>query len=117
MKQTSSRSPLGAASWKRTRAAILFSGAAFIVVAWAQTSPAPTPPTILNYIQRTWPVLTRSNRGLAAAAPDPKFPSDHEPWPVYLSRTEDLQQIKRQLSEEMTPEDFGSYGLRHSRKT
>ena len=92
---------------KRTRGAILFSCAAFVLVAWAaQTAPTPKPASILSYIQRTWVILTRSNRGLAVAAPDPKFPSVHEPWPVYLSRSEDLQRVKKQLSEEMKPEDF-----------
>jgi hypothetical protein len=49
-----------------------FSCVAFMVEAWAaQTPPTPKPASILSYIQQTWAVLTRSNRGLAAAAPDP----------------------------------------------
>jgi len=92
---------------RRTSGAILFCCVAFVGMAWtAQTSRAPKPASILNYIQRTWAVLTRSNRGLAAAAPDPKFPSVHGSWPVYLSRSEDLERVKKQLSEEMKPEDF-----------
>ena len=94
---------LGGGAVKRT---YLLVCAAFSFGAWAAQTAPPKPSSILNYIQRTWGVLTRSNRGLAAAAPDPKFRSVHEPWPVYLSRTEDLQRIRKQLSEEMKPEDF-----------
>ena len=66
---------------------------------------------ILDYIDRTWSVLTRSNRDLAVAAPDPKFPST-SPWPLYISRTENLERIEKQLREQMKPEDFRKIRLR-----
>jgi hypothetical protein len=56
--------------------------------------------------------LTRSNRDLASAAPDPKFPSAHGTWPVYVSRTEDLQRVEKQSRQEMKPEDFRRIQLR-----
>ncbi len=72
----------------------------------------PESASILDYINRTWSVLTRSNQDLASAAPDPKFPLAHGPWPVYVSRTEDLQRVEKQLREEMKPEDFRKIQLR-----
>src|ERR1700722_1534740 len=42
--------------------------------------------SIQSYIRLTWATLTRSNRQLALAAPDPKFPAPPGArWPVYVS--------------------------------
>ena len=68
---------------------------------------------ILSYIQRTWSVLIRTHRTLAAAAPDPKFPSGPgSRWLVYVSRTEDLARVRRQLSGQMPTADFARIELR-----
>jgi alpha,alpha-trehalase len=69
----------------------------------AQRTARPAQPApILEYIQRTWDVLTRSHRTMAAAAVDPKFPSAAGGrQPVYVSRAEDLGRIEAQLLEEM----------------
>lgn len=65
--------------------------------------------SILDYIQDTWDVLTRTPRNMATAAVDPKFemPETHH-WAVYISRDEDLAHVQRQLREEMASEDFRS---------
>jgi len=59
---------------------------------------AAAPPPILVYIQNTWTTLTRSNRSLADAAPDPKFHSLPDGrWPVYVPRSEHLKAIEAQV--------------------
>src|SRR4051812_13426941 len=69
-----------------------------------------------EYIRRSWHTLTRSNRGLAAAAVDPKFkPAEHPAryrWPVYVARDENLEAITRGLRAEMTAGDFARIELR-----
>jgi alpha,alpha-trehalase len=69
-----------------------------------------------EYIRRSWHTLTRSNRGLASAAVDPKFktlahPSRHR-WPVYVARDENLEAVTRRLRAEMPAEDFARIELR-----
>jgi alpha,alpha-trehalase len=50
---------------------------------------------------------------LAQAAADPKFqPGPDGRWPVYISRTEDLQRIQRQLRQEMPAADFAKIDIR-----
>jgi alpha,alpha-trehalase len=62
---------------------------------------------ILDYIKRTWTVLTRSHRTLAAAAADPKFhPAADRRWPVYVPPNEDPGRIERQLRQEISAADF-----------
>ena len=73
----------------------------------AQTAP------IFDYIRQTWNTLTRSNRGLAAAAVDPKFhPNAAGRWPVYVAPSEDLAAITAALRREMPPPDFEKIELR-----
>jgi len=96
------------AGWLAAPCISIFAGACLI----AQVAPGQKPASILDYIDRTWGVLTRSNHDLAAAALDPKFPSAHGPWPVYVSRTENLQRVETQLGQEMKPEDFRKIQLR-----
>ena len=72
-----------------------------------------TPDPILDYIKRTWTVLTRSNRTLAKAAVDPKFqPAPDGRWPVYVPRAADLSKIQAQLREELPMADFRTIELR-----
>ena len=84
----------------------------FAAVSLFAQAPSQKPRSILDYIDHTWSVLTRSNHDLALAAPDPKFPEAHGPWPVYISRTENLQRIETQLREEMRAGDFRKIQLR-----
>jgi alpha,alpha-trehalase len=56
------------------------------------------------YIARSWEVLTRSNRNLPEAAPDPKVPlPEGTPWPVYLPPDENLDAVKRRLAAVLEP--------------
>ena len=53
---------------------------------------------ILEYIQSTWSVLTRSHKDLAAAAIDPKFhPLANGRWPVWVGPHEDIAGVEREL--------------------
>ncbi len=68
---------------------------------------------IREYIRQTWTVLTRSNRNLAKAAPDPKFhPLADGRWPVYLPRSENLPSVQRDLRREMPAADYATIALR-----
>src|SRR5216684_2399628 len=80
----------------------------------AQRTARPAPPApILEYIQRTWDVLTRSHRTMAAAVVDPKFPSAAGGrQPVYVSRAEDLRRIAAQLRQELPAGDDRRIELR-----
>ena len=78
----------------------------------AQAAPKNGEP-ILEYIKRTWVVLTRSNRTLATSAVDPKF--HLEPggrWPVFISAMEDRAKVEAQLRREIDPDDLGLIDLR-----
>lgn len=71
------------------------------------------PPPILDYIRATWPLLTRSNRTLAAAAADPKFhPAPDGRWPVYIPSRSNAAQISEQLRKEMSEADFRKIVIR-----
>jgi alpha,alpha-trehalase len=77
--------------------------------------PEPGAPSvgILEYIRRTWAVLTRSHATLALAAVDPKFKSPPDGrWPVYVAATENLPHVAAELREQMAPADFGKILLR-----
>jgi alpha,alpha-trehalase len=78
------------------------------LVLWAQNpSPQAKTENILQYIKQTWHVLTRSNANLANAAVDPKFhPDENGRWPVYISRTEDIQLVEESLRREMPAAGF-----------
>ena len=66
-----------------------------------------------EYIRRNWRTLTRSNRGLAAAAIDPKFRPDADGrWPGYVARTENLREVERDLRAQMTASDFARAATR-----
>lgn len=77
------------------------------LLAWAQGPP------ITDYIMQAWTVLTRSNGNLATAAVDPKFrvgPGGR--WPVYVARTENAEQVERDVRAQMTAGDFGKIEIR-----
>jgi alpha,alpha-trehalase len=85
--------------------------------AFSQAQPQPQPQPqhepILAYIKKTWAVLTRSNHTLATAAVDPKFHADPDGrWPIYVSRSEDLRRIARQIRQELSPAAFAKIELR-----
>lgn len=68
---------------------------------------------ILDYIQRTWVVLARSNRTLATSAVDPKFqPEADGRWPVYISADDDRARIEAELRREVPPGDLRLIDLR-----
>jgi alpha,alpha-trehalase len=74
---------------------------------FAQTAAPSTTPSILEYIKQTWTALTRSNGNLATAAVDPKFhPAPDGHWPVYISRTEDVQLVQEGLRRDMPAAGF-----------
>ena len=88
--------------------------AALLVAAAAAQEIAPAQlRAIQNYIQQTWKTLTRSNKQIAAAAADPKFPVPAGGrWPVYVSRNEDLSAVQDKLRREMAPTDYKKIDVR-----
>ena len=84
-----------------------------VLSAFAQNPSPPSQTTdILQYIQQTWKVLTRSNRNLPKAAVDPKFhPGPDGKWPVYIPRTEDVQAVERELAAEIPPDDYKTISI------
>jgi alpha,alpha-trehalase len=100
VKPTSQKGP-------RTAAFIALFGA-LAAALYAQTAaPRTQTASILEYIKQTWTVLTRSNKDLAKAAVDPKFhPGPDGRWPVYVSRSDDLQSIEESLRREMPAAEF-----------
>ena len=70
-------------------------------------------PPILEYIRQTWKTLTRSNRGLAEAAVDPKFhPLADGRWPVYIAEREGLDRVSDQLRNAMGAPEFAKIEVR-----
>lgn len=84
-----------------------------LVTALAQNpSPAAKTTDILEYIQQTWKVLTRSNRNLPKAAVDPKFhPGPDGKWPVYIPRTEDVAAVERELKAEIPQSEYNTISI------
>lgn len=75
-------------------------------------SPRQLPMPILEYIRRTWLVLTRSTRNLTAAA-DPKFhPLPDGRWPLYVTRHEGLERVQEELRSSMKASEFQKIELR-----
>jgi len=67
------------------------------------------------YVRRGWHTLTRSNRGLATAAADPKFEQGAPPkarHPVYVARDENLAGVERSLRAQLKAADFQRIELR-----
>lgn len=69
-----------------------------------------------RYVRRGWHTLTRTNRGLATAAADPKFeqaaPTERARHLVYVARDEDLGAVERTLRTQMKAADFALIELR-----
>lgn len=106
-------------SMKRVSAAVL---ASFFTIALLIGGPTAQPPAspssgqlsaIETYISRSWHTLTRSNKDLAQAAADPKFPLDPEQRSlIYVSSREDVDQIESSLRAQMAARDFATIALR-----
>jgi alpha,alpha-trehalase len=81
--------------------------------AFSQPQPQTQHEPILAYIKKTWAVLTRSNRTLAIAAVDPKFHADPDGrWPIYVSKSEDIRKIARQIRQDLSTSAFAKIELR-----
>jgi alpha,alpha-trehalase len=75
-----------------------------LVTGGQNPSPQAQTTDILKYIDQTWKVLRRSNRTLPTAAVDPKFHPDKDgKWPVYIPQTEDVHEIEKDLTAEISP--------------
>jgi alpha,alpha-trehalase len=78
--------------------------------------PSPTPDDIhavRHYIKITWETLTRTTAHILAAAQDTKI--DHvaeQPWPVYVSLREDIDQVRDRLQKQLSPDEFTQIELR-----
>ncbi|MBV9269057.1 MAG: trehalase [Acidobacteriaceae bacterium] len=84
-----------------------------LLLAFAIPVAALSQPPILDYIKQTWSVLTRSNKNLAKAVPDPKFkPEADGRWPLYIPSNADSKAITRELTAEMSPADFRTIDIR-----
>ncbi len=83
------------------------------VACWPQAAPQPATQPVLDYIRQSWKTLTRSNRDIARAAPDPKFqPETGSRWPVYVARDENLPEIERRLRAAISASEFATIALR-----
>src|SRR5947209_5109609 len=68
---------------------------------------------VRRYIAQGWQVLTRSDRDLPRAAPDPKVAhAPGTPWPVYLAADEDRAAVARRLTARLAPAERGQIELR-----
>ena len=82
-----------------------------------QTAPAKSSRqlrAIENYIRRSWHTLTRSNKDLAQAAIDPKFPLNgpqQRPL-VYVPTTEDIGKVESSLRSQVSASDFATIEVR-----
>src|SRR5688572_19386151 len=67
---------------------------------------------VREYIKKAWTTLSRSERDLLAAAPDPKMRrAPGEAWPVYLSPREDRARVETELRQALGPQ-FARIDLR-----
>ncbi|HWW93791.1 MAG TPA: hypothetical protein VN375_10525, partial [Vicinamibacteria bacterium] len=73
------------------RGLLVLAGSVVLIGAAPPEFPSPeTLRELRSYIKKAWTTLSRSNRDLTAAAPDPKMKrAPGQPWPVYVSVTED----------------------------
>ena len=69
--------------------------------------------SIESYIRQSWVTLARSNKDLAQAALDPKFPlAPGGRSVVYISSKEDLSRVESSLRRQMSKADFAKIELR-----
>ena len=79
---------------------------------WAAQEALKQPP-ILTYIKQTWTTLTRSDKDLALAVVDPKFPVGADGrWPLYISRSEDAQLVEEGLRRDMPAAGFRTISIK-----
>ena len=99
---------------KSARLAFAVVGIAVVVYAFAaQRASEAQLRAIRTYIGQTWGRLTRSNKQLAVAAVDPKFPAPADGrWPVYVSQTENRDAVDGFLRREMAAGDYGKITIR-----
>jgi alpha,alpha-trehalase len=62
-------------------------------------------PAVLNYIYRSWDVLTRTNKTLVQTAMDPKFKQNF-PYIVYISADESLAAVSNHLKNLLPAAEF-----------
>ncbi|TVQ46810.1 MAG: alpha,alpha-trehalase [Gloeocapsa sp. DLM2.Bin57] len=68
---------------------------------------------VREYIKQTWKTLTRTPEYIIQAAKDPKIEKlPGEPWIVYVSGQENLDEIKYKIKEIVTPEKFSHIEIR-----
>jgi alpha,alpha-trehalase len=85
----------------------------FVALALLSAQDPAQPPPILTYIKQTWGVLTRSDKDLAKAVPDPKFkPEPDGKWPLYISRSEDAQLVEEGLRRDMPAAGFQTISIK-----
>jgi alpha,alpha-trehalase len=69
---------------------------------------------IETYISRSWHTLTRSNKDIAQAALDPKFPLGQQQRSlVYVPTKEDIGKVESSLRAQMSASDFATIAVRH----
>jgi alpha,alpha-trehalase len=68
---------------------------------------------VRKYIKTSWTTLTRSNKMLPTAAPDPKMHRPAaEPSPVYVPRDEDINRIRAELNAVLAADQMKTIVLR-----
>lgn len=65
-----------------------------------------------KYIKQSWQTLARSNAKLAVAAVDPKFKSNRDRWPVYISQSENIDAVTSSLRSALSQSDFAHIEIR-----
>ena len=66
-----------------------------------------------EYIKMSWSTLTRSNRDLLKALPDPKMPrKPGEPWLLYVSQQESRTRVHGELTRELGPDAMKQIEIR-----
>lgn len=94
---------------------LVFTVALLVASPTAQQPASPTAGQlreIETYISRSWHTLTRSNKDLAQAAIDPKFPLGAEQRSlIYVSTKEDVEKIESTLREQMPASDLARIAL------
>src|SRR5262245_61462945 len=67
-----------------------------------------------HYIKEGWTTLSRSNRDLPRALPDPKMRhGPGQPWTLYIPTGEDRARLQRELRGQLTTEEMKGVDLRN----
>ncbi len=68
---------------------------------------------VRDYIKKSWTTLSRSNRDLLQALPDPKMPrKPGEPWLLYVAPTENRERVVSELTAVLGPESMNRVEVR-----